>query len=351
MLFRSNDPNRADKVEAALRDYGVAVITEVFTDEYCNELMTNTINAMKIISPELQTDTISGLKRTWVDQNLMPQTRAGLFQRGYSFLSWPVRSDPKVIGLFHDAYSRLRGHPVTETVTSLDGINIRPPIAPFTGANDPDWAHLDQTESTNKFECIQGQAVLTNTTAGFRCSPKSHLVFNEILAAHNKTGLRGNWFKFSPSMYRSMEKKVKDAGGEWQVPIIAPRGSIIFWLSSTVHSAKLADRSSALTAIKSEDPWDQWRGVFYVCHRPKAEATSRHLADLSTAYFQNRTTNHWGTKIFPNKPGGRFNEMEFSPQIRTYISNPQTIYSLPGITRPDNAEIQKIGRASCRERV
>ncbi len=53
--------------------------------------------------------------------------------------------------------------------TSMDGINVRPHMAPYQ--NGKDWAHIDQTIPNNPFLCVQGQVILSDTSACFRASP------------------------------------------------------------------------------------------------------------------------------------------------------------------------------------
>ena len=86
-------------------------------------------------------------------------------------------------------------------ITSIDGINIKPNlVGPYDNSNpsistssdftlnaSTDWAHIDQT-SGDPLKCVQGQIVLANTTACFRCSPKSCFLFNEIMKITNTKG-------------------------------------------------------------------------------------------------------------------------------------------------------------------
>merc|ERR1719238_578926 len=126
-----NDENRSPRIGEILKEFGVVVINDVFSNEECYNHMEGLVNGIEIISPQISSKTFSQLKKTWNDTNVMPQAKPGLFQHGYSFLGWPVRGSPQVNTVFKDAYSALRGNPVTELVTSLDGINVRPPLPPF----------------------------------------------------------------------------------------------------------------------------------------------------------------------------------------------------------------------------
>jgi hypothetical protein len=324
------DPERSTKVPSILKEYGVAVITDVFTPEACDTYMSGMVEGVQKISPQLSIETYPKLKQTWTDRNIMPQVRKGLHQHGYSFLGWPVRGSEEVSTIFKEVYSDLRGHPVTELVTSLDAINVRPPIPPFA-QDTGDWAHVDQTKSADPFACVQGQVVLTNTTAGFRCSPKSHLVHEDILKHFGKSNAPGNFFKYQPHQYQDIQQMVASAGGMWQVPVIAPKGSMILWFSATTHSAKLADPLN-LKDYDPDDKWKHWRGVVYCCQRPKSEVDADHLKRLQYAYENNMTTNHWGDKIF-KKPRYGVKVDNYAAHITRYTKTPKLIYSIPN-TRP-----------------
>ena len=64
-----------------------------------------------------------------------------------------------------------------------------------------------------------------------------------------------------PTRCPDLSQMVEDAGGAFQVPILAPRGSVILWLSSTLHSAKVQDPPGSVPLPKS--PWTDWRCVVY----------------------------------------------------------------------------------------
>ena len=269
----------------------------------------------------------------------MPQTRPGLFQAGCASISWPIRSSLEIIGIFQQAYTRLRGEDVIELVSSLDAIHVRPPIKPFASPKTPDWAHFDQTLSENVFECVQGQVVLTNTTGSFCCSPKSHLVFAEFLKKHKKLGSPADWFMLPGPLYEGLKQTIQDVGGEWQIPVVAPQGSVILWLSSTLHSAVAIDKKSAIKKVDPTDPWNQWRCTFYVCHRPKKEVLPEHLERLQEAFKFNRTTNHWGTKLFPTSLPNRFMvPSHYDQNIQEYIKQPKLILDLEGFEKPEETK-------------
>jgi hypothetical protein len=44
---------------------------------------------------------------------------------------------------------------VSEFVTSIDAVNVRPPIGPYYDPRAPDWAHFDCARYGCVFECVQ----------------------------------------------------------------------------------------------------------------------------------------------------------------------------------------------------
>ena len=303
-----------------LKTFGVAVIQNVFSPEECTAHMAERVEGHFKISP--------GLRTEWTDDKTPPGPRSGLFQNTSIHFPpvWRVRTDARVRQIFEASYGALRGKPFTDFVTSCDGINIRPPGPPyFDEAESRDWAHLDQTTSkipgddTNPFLCVQGQAVLSNSTACFRCSPGSVNAFEAVSehtrANYARAGARSNWNLFKQHQYDGIRKLVLEAGGTWQIPVQSPRGSIILWLSSTVHSARL--QTAEPPRPTPSDPYNGWRGVVYVCLRPQEDVDDEHIKRMEFAVKHNRCSNHWGERLFPCKSRGKR-----VPEIRRYMANP-----------------------------
>lgn len=171
--------------------------------------------------------------------------------------------------------------------------------------------------------------VLTNTTAGFRASPKSHLVFEEILnKIHHSNKQSDNFLLLKRDQYNDIKKLVECIGGHWQIPIIAEKGDFIIWTSTTIHSAILQDHSEK--PIPS-DKWKGWRGVVYICYRPREEFTKDELIKKYDAFKNNKVTNHWGTKIFPCGISRYNYKIPFTTKIKKYILNPSYVYKIKGM--------------------
>eukprot|EP00008_Paramoeba_atlantica_P008884 CAMPEP_0201495730 /NCGR_PEP_ID=MMETSP0151_2-20130828/55691_1 /ASSEMBLY_ACC=CAM_ASM_000257 /TAXON_ID=200890 /ORGANISM="Paramoeba atlantica, Strain 621/1 / CCAP 1560/9" /LENGTH=272 /DNA_ID=CAMNT_0047884985 /DNA_START=57 /DNA_END=872 /DNA_ORIENTATION=+ len=238
--------DQRDRAFECLQEDGVVVIEGVFTPGECSDFCDQIAQSLAKLCPQLAPRD----KKTWTQANLPSGPRSGLFQSLVANFPvvWEIRSDPRIRQIFTSAYSGLRGYPVEEFFSSLDGINVRPHKAPFQEEENPhkytDWAHLDQTLRKNRYWCIQGQVVLSDTTACFRASPKSHLIYEDLLDINDiPETSKSNWCKFRPRNIPQVRKKIEEAGGAFQVPVRTKRGSMILWLSSTVHSAMTQLRS------------------------------------------------------------------------------------------------------------
>lgn len=238
---------------------------------------------------------------------------------------WNVRANKNVRKVFEIIYSGLRKHKISEFIVSGDGINIRPGnIGPYSPGK-PDWAHLDQTTTNDIYECVQGQLVLTNTSASFVATPGSHMYFLEIIKKL-KVKTNTNWLKFNAEQLKIIKKITKKL--EWQIPINAEKGSMIIWTSSLIHSAKLQNKKENPT---KQDKYHGWRGVIYVCYRPLEDFTEKQIEKRQKCYEENRHTNHWSTKIMPKIPGGRWaSTIERHENISNMLNDPTIVYNYIG---------------------
>jgi len=269
-------------VNKILDEWGVCVVEKYFTTEQSDNWRNSIINWIHKISP--------ATKSEWKTFNLPNGPREGMMQNIVSHCPtvWEIREH--FYPIFRDLLQE------EELLTSIDGATVHPPI--LNKNNDNDWPHIDQT--IENIRCIQAQVVLTDTTASFRCTPKSHLHHRTILEICEQIDDTTNWCK--PNSVQL--KAIKPLFEYWQIPIHVPKGSMIFWRSNTIHSAQ-----------KNEKLDDDWRCVVYVCMRPKEEYSPKNLNTLIKSAKEGRTTNHWGTTMFPKKPGfwrsaGRCEEIE-----------------------------------------
>lgn len=318
-----------DELSKKLKEYGVVVIDNFYNKQRCDQAMDQIITSIEKIGSGVDRIDIKG---TWKAENLPPQTRAGMFQGILCNhpVIWKMRNDKELHHVWHEVYQRLNpAHKKSSALLpSVDGINIKPNgKAPYHRQNN-DWAHMDQTIRDATYKCVQGQVVLTNTTASFVCSPKSHLVYEDILdLLGKKEDDKTNWAKISRSGKEAEAKAlVEQVGGEWQIPVQTGAGSVILWLSSCVHSAKHADKK------EPEDPndiWKGWRGVFYICYRPQKEFTKAQLDRRQKNIEENRVMNHWQTGTFPKNVNGRYGgDSKYHVEIRKLINDPDLFYKI-----------------------
>eukprot|EP00050_Salpingoeca_kvevrii_P012539 m.23372 g.23372 ORF g.23372 m.23372 type:complete len:342 (-) comp4107_c0_seq1:93-1118(-) len=317
-----------------LREDGVLVLHNVLPDAECEQKMESLVGHLRALNPAL-----TRKPSTWTPGNLPSGPRSGLFQSLVSHFPtvWELRADERVRSIFTEMYSALRGRRVEDYVVSLDGINVRPPARPFHRP-DEDWAHLDQTVRNDIFSCIQGQVVLSNSTACFRCSPKSHLVFEEVLDAAGCNNDR-QWCLFHKSLYPELRRLIEGVGGQWQIPVEAPRGSVILWLSSVIHSARLQLPGSE---VDPTDCWSQWRGVVYICYRPLEDVDEAHIGRLRKCFKENRSTNHWGTKIFPLNTRSRRDSVSPHASIARLLKDPTAVYEIRGLRPPNTPAVRAL---------
>lgn len=335
-------PEAYEACTALLKEWGVVVIPNVFSATECDTYMAGIGAAICGMSdgfkPAKATD-------TWKAEILPPWIRDGLFRTGIS--GHPavtrIRSDDRMSNIFRGVQSYLFGRNIGDLVTSIDSVNFRPPVAPFFTPAAKDWPHVDVTGADGVYSCIQGQVVLSNSTAAFRCSPKSHLLYKEFLSDKRIGGngfSEANWNMFStePEAVRIMATALGGIGGLYQVPIFARKGTVILWLSSTVHSAQVQAPPVKDIALRpawlTEGPCPNYRGVVYVCLRPRADVDQDHIDRLQMCEALNRQTNHWGERVFPLIPQSRVGKRTvYTEKILKLARNPLLAFEMAKVPR------------------
>ena len=278
-----------DRVNEILDEWGVCVVKSHFTAEYSEVAKTRIVDWLEKLSPQL--------KSKWSINNLPYGPRFGMMQSlvGHCPAVWELRE--RLYPLFREIWKE------DALLTSIDGASVHPAVV----HKSADWPHIDQTKVDVR--CVQGEVVLTDTTATFRCTPKSHKKHLELLKMADKVDDASNWLKLDGAM----QAKLKPLFEHWQVPIHAPAGSVIFWLSNTIHSAK------------RNDPIDDgWRCVVYICQRPESHFTERQKKTLRRAATEGRTTNHWVTRLFPKRPGSMYRNPH-AKEIEQLTDNPEQV--------------------------
>lgn len=310
------------EVPSLLKEYGVVVIPNVFSNEECDSWMKEILlNIEAITGNQVNHET----PETWKEDKLPPQRRCGLYNE--HILNnlkpvWEIRRDPRMKDIFKPVYSELKRKEVDEFVCSIDGINIQPNVERNV-EGERDWPHCDQTERDDLFKCVQGQVVLTNSNASFRASPKSHQYFPELMDA---AGIPDSSMNFAP-LFNHLDKIIPSVitpnNIPFQIPIVAEKGSVILWFSTTIHSAMSVSCREPPTP---DDPFKGWRGVVYVCYRPRSEFTSLHLNALEDCLKLNMGTSHWAKPMMP------FDAHHPSPDIAKLLKKPQLVYEITKFT-------------------
>ncbi len=312
------DSDFITKCSQQFKSEGYCVITNVFTKEQCDIWISNILQFFVSLNTGID---LENIKETWKIENLPPQTRSDLFQTLISNIQsvWDIRSHPNVAHIFKIMYSHLRNKEISDFIVSNDGMNICPNgIKP---SNNKDWPHVDQTKRHDIFNCVQGQAVLSNTTACFRASTRSHLIFDKMMFIDN-VDLKDNSNWHSIKNVDQVKSLVEKNQGKWQEPILAPAGSFIIWSSCLIHSARHATQ---IETISLDDKYLGWRAVVYVCYRPKEEMTFNEIKKRSSVIKSNGCTNHWSTKIFATRPGMTW-KLKYHPNIERLLQDPKLVY-------------------------
>ncbi len=263
------------EIRSILDKYGVAVLTNYFDKAYADEVFSYVKEWLIGLIPKLTHDT-----KTWTNSNLPLGPRYGMYQSIISNCPkfWELREK------FYPIFAKILDE--AHLLVSADGASFFP--TNLSPKKKEDWAHIDQTICSD-FMCYQSQFVASDTLASFVCTPGSHLKHKNILKKYSIETDR-NWYKFTPDNVADLKKMF---GEYYQVPIPAPKGSVIFWDSRTIHSSKYPD-------VKD----NSWRAVFYISMRPKYAYTIDNIRTIQQAIINGKTTNHWGTVIF--KPNDRF---------------------------------------------
>jgi hypothetical protein len=310
------------KVASLLKEFGVCVIPDVFSTSECDSWMEKILSNIELLSGN---EVDYNQPELWTEDKLPPQVRHGMYQKIINNIKpvWEIRRDPRMKGIFKQVYSELKEEDVDEFVCSIDGVSIQP-NNDQRPSGEKDWPHCDQTERDDIFKCIQGQVVLTNTQACFRATPGSHKHFIDIMKVANVPDNDGNFAKFNDDQIETINERVVLPNNlPWQVPIRSNKGSVILWTSTTVHSSMSSRVKETPT---KDDPLKGWRGVVYVCYRPKSEFSMDQLKVLEDCLEGNRGTNHWATEVYPLDCRGQEKTQKFSPAIKRLVSNPQLVY-------------------------
>jgi hypothetical protein len=361
------------KLVQSLEGYGLAVLTGVLQPDECCTARSALAANMAALCDGFDPADPTG---TWTQERVLPSARDGLIRCGAGGLPTvtSIRSDPRVQDVFRAVNAWLpraaTGATLTEDdlaavgpmVTSMDSIRFRPPVPPFYDDTTPDRLHVDVTTPDGQYACVQGQVVLAESTACLVASPKSHLLYHRFLN-QEAVGGKGyhptaNWnpFRTTAAAKTAMSRALAQIGGRYQMPIRAPPGAMLVWLSSTVHSARVQTapgrRDATLARIASSlgvpppvpkppptAPLAGYLCVVNVCLRPLSSVDAAHVRRLQWCALFNRQTDHWGHLVLPCVPPTQ-RAVRFTEKIAELTKRPWRAYALvPPAPTPQYLEL------------
>lgn len=123
-----DDLDFESKLVESFKEYGVVVISNVMTKEECDNYVDSIVTNIENVGVNINRN---NCKDTWLDENLPPQTRPGLFQACLANIEpvWKIRSDERMLKIFSTLYSNLRAKQYSnysDFIVSGDAINVRP---------------------------------------------------------------------------------------------------------------------------------------------------------------------------------------------------------------------------------
>lgn len=287
---------------ADLKAHGVAVVPGVFSETECTTAISLAHNYLSRVFEDDANNVLLAQPATWANvTKTMYAKHGGLLQHfgcGQSAFAWYAREAPAVRSLFQKLWS------TPDLVVSFDGINVTPPPE-VTGCGwqpaDKMWLHTDQSEKKAGLHSIQGLANFATVSEGdatlcvIKGSHQLHAAFFAKFGLHAK----GDWqliteeqlFWFLDQEYDAPEDRRRCE----LVAVKAGAGDMVFWDSRTIHMG--------LGPSPGRPNKEHWRYVAYVAMFPRSKLKAVQLEKRKTKYLEEgRTTNHWGTKLFAEKP-------------------------------------------------
>ena len=304
-----------DNLKQIMEKYGVCIIENYFEnpDQYVDDIF----DWFTSISSTLTED-----PESWSIYNTPsgPNSRFGMYKSlvGHCPTVYKLREE------VYPLYTLL--HNEEKLITSIDGMSFYPPTQTYM-KKTKDWPHIDQFKTSDEI-CYQSQCVLTDTNASFVCTPGSHKLFDHIKANYES---KMDWLSFDKQKIDELKQMLSEYAKEeydellynWQIPIVAPKGSLILWYSNTIHSSRPQtefDFSEKITGSRFEG----WRCVVYVCQRKKENFTKRNLTTIKRCVTEGRMTNHWGKNMNP-KYENFFNRDTKSDEMLNLLDDPSKI--------------------------
>ena len=294
-----------DNFKDVLKEYGVCVIPNIFTNDECIKLQNDIWNDINYIQ---QNRFNINDQSTWkYFYDFLPLHAMLIQHHSIAHLQsiWNIRQN-ELIG---DIFAKLWNLTKEDLYTSFDGISLSlpPEITKKGWFLNNEWLHTDQginkmnciCDSFNhnndciintQYYCIQGLVNLYDVNDGdstLCILEKSHK-YHESFLNHKKHQDKEDWIKISPDD----KQYFLDRGCE-KICVKAKKGSLILWDSRVFHQG--------MEVSKYRQNMN-YRMAVYICLLPKNRLTNKDKERRKKAFNELRVTNHYGTKLFPKTP-------------------------------------------------
>lgn len=274
----------SENLKETLEKYGVAVLTDVFADNECEKVKAKMLEYLAHEHYVTEPD----------DYKKLRPMRGGMMKYFGIALHKEIldlKTDERVVDKFRQIWNE------QNLTTSLDSIYISPPSELKSSKEffDPFhrlWFHTDQSSDKKGLHCIQSFINLETIDDGDGCISVLayiHKYHQEFFENFNEDS-KGNWFVMKN---KHLDWYMSEKTCPWWM-ITAPKGSMVFWDSRTIHMGTLPreDRVNK----------DRWRFIVYVCYTPARWQSKEDARLKRDAYIHNCTTSHWpyGVNVFGN---------------------------------------------------
>ena len=275
-----------DTFEDTLKKYGVAIIPDILNKNEIDSFKTGIWEYLEHITDNFEVPLNRKNKKSWRSLRELFPMHSMLIQHwniGHAQFNWDVRQNPKVV----DVFAKLWSVKQDELVTSFDGasVHLPPEVTKLGWYRGNDWFHCDQSFMDNEFKCVQTWVTAYDVNEGdatlafLEKSHKYHKDFKEEFDITDKT----NWYKLkTEEVDYYLNKKCA------KTYIKCPAGSMVLWDSRTIHCGRES---------RKERDRPNFRGVSYVCMKPRSLSTQKDLEKKRKAFNEMRTTSHWPAPI------------------------------------------------------
>lgn len=145
--------------------------------------------------------------------------------------------------------------------------------------------HTDQASEKPGFCCAQSYITFEATEHGDGCLTvfiRSNKYHQEFFKHFGLATNGENFYQINKTEHQDWY--LNEKGCEWKM-ISAPRGSMVFWDSRTIHYF-------APPRLGRPNP-DRWRLQVYVCYTPARLQNEKDAETKRNAYINNQCTDHW----------------------------------------------------------